>query len=90
MDKTLELVLAAAVIMVTGLAVMSMVENQSYGFMDFLDRQSNQSQCKIVVTEFRTTQCGEQTPQPTNSQKDRWNDLNCNKYYDGGLADQCN
>lgn len=52
MDKLLEIVLAAVVISVTGLAVLFVVNGQTGSFTDFMDSQSQGAQCDLLKDKY--------------------------------------
>ncbi|QKQ98899.1 hypothetical protein GKQ38_05255 [Candidatus Nanohaloarchaea archaeon] len=52
MDKLLEIVMAAVVISVTGLAVLFALNSQSGSFMNFLDSQSQDARCDMLKDKY--------------------------------------
>lgn len=53
MDKTIEVILVATVVLVTGLAVLVIFQGQAFGFDDFLGNQSNDAQCTLIESQAR-------------------------------------
>ena len=61
MDKLLEIVLAAVVISVTGMALLFVVNGQTGSFTDFMGNQSQGAQCDIKHTKWKDTVCSNPT-----------------------------
>ncbi|MFB6207889.1 MAG: hypothetical protein ABEJ69_00920 [Candidatus Nanohaloarchaea archaeon] len=83
MDKTIEIILVATVVMVTALGVLFIFQGKAMSFDDFLGNQSSSAQCELLQTKYKQAG-GCTTPVPTEAQniKDRFqadNGLNCDK-----------
>lgn len=53
MDRTLEIVLAAIVISVTGMALLFVLNGQSGDFTDFLDQESSDANCDLQWQKYQ-------------------------------------
>lgn len=62
MDKLLEIVMAAVVISVTGLAVLFVVNSQTSSATGFFDNQSQGAQCDLQKTQWEDAVCGSGDP----------------------------
>ena len=67
MDKLLEIVLAAVVISVTGLALLFAVNGQTGSFTDFMTNQSSGAQCDVQKTKWENAKCGSGNPSDVKS-----------------------
>lgn len=55
MDKTIEIVVVAMVVLVTGLIVLYLVQGQTEGFGDFLGEQKTGAECDLAKTNYQNT-----------------------------------
>jgi hypothetical protein len=62
LDKLLEIVLAAVVISVTGMALLFVVNGQTGSFTDFMGNQSSTAQCDLQKTQWEDAVCGSGDP----------------------------
>ena len=51
MDKTLEIVVVAMIVLVTGLVMLFLVQGESEGFQSFLDGQTDDADCKVAESQ---------------------------------------
>ncbi|WEL23890.1 hypothetical protein [Candidatus Nanohalovita haloferacivicina] len=61
MDMVLELIMAAAVITVTALAVLFVLNGQSTDFISFTDNQSTDARCDLQKTKWEDAYCAGDT-----------------------------
>lgn len=57
MDKTLEIIMAATVLLLSAGVVMFMVSDQTGGFGNFLDNQTGGAECDLAETKYRNSGC---------------------------------
>lgn len=55
MDKTVEIIIAATVILLTALTVMFMVGGQSESFNDWMNNTQGDAECSLLKTEYENT-----------------------------------
>ncbi len=75
MDKTIEIVLVATVVIMTGAAVMYLFSGQIGEFDESASTESNAAQCQTIKTRVEATQClgsGSSVSTPQS-----WQDNNC-------------
>jgi len=79
LDKLLEIVLAAVVISVTGMALLFVVNGQTGSFTDFMGNQSQGAQCDLQKTKWESAVCGSGNPSdvidntPEDCNPENWN-----------------
>jgi len=64
MDKTLEIIIAATVILLTALTVMFMVGGQSESFNDWMNNTQGDAECSLLKTEYENTCSNSPTDAP--------------------------
>lgn len=64
MDKTLEIIMAATVLLLSAGVVMFMVSDQTGGFGNFLDNQTGGAECDLALTQYKNSGCND--PQARN------------------------
>ena len=65
MDKTVEIIIAATVILLTALTVMFMVGGQSESFNDWMNNTQGDAECRLKQTKYENTcSCPAGGPQP--------------------------
>ena len=63
MDKTLEIIIAATVILLTALTVMFMVGGQSESFNDWMNNTKGDAECSLKKTQYENAcNCGSDNP----------------------------
>lgn len=64
MDKTIEVILVATVVLVTALAVLFIFQGRAFGFDSFLDNQSQGAECGLLKTQYQQAcSCSESPPE---------------------------
>jgi len=72
MDKTLEIIIAATVILLTAVTVMFMVGGQSGDFADWMNNTQKDADCSLQRTNFENAcDCGSDAPGNAESQQIR-------------------
>lgn len=70
MDKTVEIIIAATVILLTALTVMFMVGGQSESFNDWMNNTQGDAECSLKKTQYENAcNCGSQSPSNQEAQQ---------------------
>lgn len=80
MDKTIEIVLVATVVLATAAIVLFLTNDKAKDFSSFLDGQSSEAECDLMLSQAKSqVKCddGSVVSDSVPSEPDKWSELGC-------------